>query len=176
MNPFVTSLLKILGGLLGLVFWAAIKWSKERYKLRIIKEAVLEHIKNYAYTKRLLYNENTVDDFMRKNHKQKILFMDEIWMNGLRPIYILVFVQLFYYHNVIIYLIFLLVTALAGFLAEFHVEELKDKKWFQRSLIGFWMVTYLLIAYSENDAKSTAEKQKTEQTTIDSSSVEKEHR
>lgn len=148
-NIYVISFLKILTGLLGLVFWAAIKWSKERYKLRIIKTAILDHIKNHLFQDRLLYNEQTVGKFMEKNHPQTIFFIEELCINALRPIYMLTLVLLFFYSSVIPFLIFLIGIVLIGFLAEMNLDELKTSTLFRLSLVGIWIITFIIICYSE---------------------------
>ena len=124
-------------------------YKRQRYKLRIIKTAILDHIKNHLFQDRLLYNEQTVDKFMEKNHPQTIFFIEELCINGLRPIYMLTLVLLFFYNSVVLFLIFLISIVLMGFLVEMNLDDLKKSTLFKWSLVGVWIITYIIIYYSE---------------------------
>ncbi len=150
MNPLLISFFKILSGLLGLMFWAGIKLCKDILRYNIMKEGSLKNISIFSATKRQLYtHERGIDGFMDEHHPIKVKYWDEIWLNGFRPIYILMIVQLFFYASVPLFLFFFVIIILLVFLAEIILDYIVAKSWYKFVIVILWVFTYCLIAYSE---------------------------
>jgi hypothetical protein len=174
MNPFIISFLKLLTGLLGLIVAAGMKWSKEQFKLRSIREAIVQHRAWYPHQDRLLYKDG-VERFMKKNHPQNIDFAKELWANAFRPVYILTLVLLTFYHDVPLYVIFSIAISLCTIFAEINFDGWKEQKWFKAFLVIIWILTYFILAYSECEVKSNkSENQTIQQQQKDSTGVSKD--
>ena len=173
MNPFILSFIKLLTGLLGLIIGAGMKWSKEQFKLRSIRDSIELHKDLYPYQDRLLYK-GGVDRFMKRNHPQTVDFVNELWANAFRPVYILTLVLLLFYCSIPLYVIFAIAISLCAVFAEINFDSWKSKKWFKRTLVATWILAYFILTYSEYEVKSNKlENPSLKQEQPDSTSVTK---
>ncbi|HTD42334.1 MAG TPA: hypothetical protein VK671_17005 [Mucilaginibacter sp.] len=147
-NPFIVSFFKLIGSFIMLTFWAAYKVSKEGNKRRIIKDAILLHIRLFPNEGRALYGAKT-DKFMKVNHPETVKFKDELFALGLRPIFIGLLILTFFYATIPIFDVLLIIVVLYVVLFETNCEEYKLKKWHKCTLIAIWIITYAVITYSE---------------------------
>lgn len=172
MNPFLFSFLKILTGLLGLMFWAAIKLCKDYLRYHIVKESSLRNVSIFPATQRKLFtHEEGIDGFMKEHHPLKVKYWDEIWLNGFRPIYILMIVQLFFYSSVPLFITFFIIMILLVFLGEIILDIIATKLWYKVVVLLLWILTYCLFVYSECEVKKMEPPRTEQKTTNDTLNV-----
>ena len=160
-DPYLIAFFKILSGVLAVFFAAAAKWVKEWFERRSQKKGILKNMITFSPTKRLLY-QNDPEGFMRENHPQTVFFKSEVLANAFRPIFILMLVSIFSYHNDIFYLIFAVIIFLSYFFIELTLDEIKDKGWYKILLIALWIISYLVILHSELKLKQSSSPVNTE--------------
>lgn len=172
MNPFILSFLKLLTGLLGLIIGAGMKWSKEQFKLRSIRDSIALHKDLYPYQDRLLYK-GGVDRFMKRNHPQTVDFVNELWVNAFRPVYILTLVLLLFYYSVPLYVVFAITISLCAVFVEINFDAWKRQRWFKVIIVVIWILAYFILTYSQYEIKSKKSENRTiKQGQNDSTSIE----
>jgi hypothetical protein len=147
-DPYLIAFLKILSGILAVLFAAAAKWVKEWFERRSQEKGIKKNMLTFAPTKRLLYQNDPVG-FMKENHPQTVFFTKEVLTNAFRPVFILMLVSIFSYHSDIFYLIFAAIIFLSYFFIELTLDEIRDKNWYKLLLVVIWVLSFSVIVHSE---------------------------